>query len=61
MKKKVIKVKLYDVDWLRNGFCYRTTINVTKEQLKDIRETAKALGESIRYFHSGTRLDEYTI
>lgn len=41
------KKKYYTVDWYRNGFCYRTTVNVPYENLKDCRRTAKLLGEKI--------------
>lgn len=62
MKKKYKKVNLYDVDWLlSNGHCYRTTINVTMEQIKEMKITAKALGETIRYSKSGTKLEEYYV
>lgn len=41
------KKKYYTVNWYRNGFCYRTTVNVPYENLKDCRCTAKLLGEKI--------------
>lgn len=40
---------VYDIDWiLSNGFCYRSTLNLTKGQLNDARRTAKVLGETIK-------------
>lgn len=39
----------YSVDWIRNGWCYRTTIGVDWEGVKRFRKLAKALGETIRY------------
>jgi len=39
--------KYYIVDWYRNDFCYRTTTNVPFESLKDLRYTAKLLGEKL--------------
>jgi hypothetical protein len=37
----------YQVDWIRNGWCYRTTYGVPKDRIKECRATAKALGEKI--------------
>lgn len=42
-----METQLYWVDWIRDGFCYRSTHSVTKEQLKDIRKMAKALGDKL--------------
>lgn len=38
---------LYDINWLTNGFCYRTSLNLTKEDLDNARKTARLLGEKI--------------
>ena len=37
----------YQVDWIRNGCCYRTICGVPKEVLKQCRITAKTLGEKL--------------
>ena len=50
MKKRFLTLKKYDVDWVRNGFCYRTTRNCTFEQVKECRRIAKLLGEKIEYY-----------
>ena len=43
-RKIVRKKKIYDVDWYLRGtdYCYRTTINVTWEQVKAIAEDKMA-------------------
>lgn len=46
---KVIKVKYYTVHWYTNGFCYRSTRGCTMEDVKNCRNTAKLLGETIKY------------
>jgi hypothetical protein len=61
MRKKVIKTKIYSVDWIRNGFCYRTTMGCTWEDVKNCRRTAKLLGETIKYEHYDTKVDEYKV
>ena len=47
-------VKIYSVDWFRNGFCYRTTMECTWENVLDCKRTAKLLGEKIKYEHYRT-------
>ena len=42
-KKRFVTEKRYEVDWYRNGFCYRTTTNVTWEGVKDMKKIAKLL------------------
>ena len=37
----------YQVDWIRDGWCYRTTYGVPKDALKKCRAIAKALGEKL--------------
>ena len=59
MRKRYKNIKRYDVDWIRNGFCYRTTTNCTFEQVKEMRKTAKLLGEKIEYTYSHTEKIEY--
>jgi hypothetical protein len=61
MKKKVVKTKIYSVDWIRNGFCYRTTMECTWEDVKQCKRTAKLLGETIKYEHYDTREDVYVL
>lgn len=55
------KTKIYSVDWIRNGFCYRTTMGCTWENVKDCRKTAKLLGETIKYEHYDTKVDTYIL
>lgn len=47
MAKKEKKPITYQVDWIRDGWCYRTTCGVPKEVLKQCRITAKTLGEKL--------------
>lgn len=60
-KIKKIKTKIYSVDWFRNGFCYRTTMECTWENVLDCKRTAKLLGETIKYEHYKTIINTYTI
>ena len=39
--------KLYWVHWYRNGFCYRSTHSVPKNELSNCRKMAKMLGEKL--------------
>ena len=55
------KTKIYSVDWIRDGFCYRTTMGCTWEDVKDCKRTAKLLGETIEYEHYATKIDTYTL
>lgn len=59
MKKVTRKEKRYDIDWIRNGFCYRTTLDCPWSAVLDAKRTAKLLGEKIEYTHSHTR--EYEV
>ena len=45
--KKEKKPILYQVDWIRDGWCYRTTCGVPKDALKECRVAAKVLGEKL--------------
>lgn len=42
-----MKMQLYWVDWIRDGFCYRSTHSVTREQIKEMRKVARALGDKL--------------
>lgn len=59
MKKIFLTINKYDVDWVRNGFCYRTTRNCTFGQVIECRRIAKLLGEKIEYTYSHTEKIEY--
>ena len=37
----------YNIDWIRNGLCYRTTMDCPYSYVKNARQIAKALGETI--------------
>lgn len=43
-----MKEKSYLVDWYSGGFCYRSTICYTKEQVHSCKRTAKMLGDTIK-------------
>lgn len=51
------KVKIYWVDWYRNGYCYRSTSECRWEDVIDCKRTAKLLGEKIKY--ECYRVEEY--
>ena len=55
------KTKIYLVNWLHDGFCYRTTMGCTWEDVKDCKRQAKLMGEKIEYEHYDTKVDEYKI
>jgi len=62
MRKKIIKkTKIYSVDWIRNGFCYCTTMGCTWEDVKECRQRAKLMGETIKYELDHVREDVYTL
>lgn len=48
-RKKVVKVRIYTVNWYSNGFCYRTTRGCDMDAVKNCKRTAKLLGETIKY------------
>lgn len=58
-RKRVITEKRYFVNWISNGFCYRTTANCTWKQVLESKKIAKALGEKIEYEYSHTNKYEY--
>ena len=39
--------QLYWVDWYMDGFCYRSTHSLTKDEVKECRKTAKYIGATI--------------
>ena len=45
---KVRTEKRYNIDWIKNGFCYRTTMDCPYSYVKNARQIAKALGETIK-------------
>ena len=45
--KTMSKETLYWVDWYRDGYCYRSSHSVSKEELKECRRMAKMLGEKL--------------
>lgn len=40
--------KYYTVNWYSNDFCYRTTVHVPGSRVKELRQIAKMLGETIK-------------
>jgi len=61
MRKKVLRTKRYDVDWIRNGFCYRTTMDCPWEAVLEAKITAKWLGEKIEYRFSHYKNEVYIL
>ena len=51
---KVRTEKRYNIDWIKNGFCYRTTTDCPYSYVKKARRLAKALGETIKVEHYRT-------
>ena len=46
--------KRYNIDWFRYGFCYKTTMDCPYSYVKNARQVAKALGETIKVEHCRT-------
>ena len=55
------KTKIYNVDWICNGFCYRTTMGCDWKAVKDCKRIAKLLGEKIEYQFDHYREDVYSL
>jgi hypothetical protein len=51
---KLLKIRMYTIDWYRNGINYRTINDVSKDKLPKYKEEAKYLGEKLKitYTHS---------
>lgn len=61
-RKLIRKTKIYNVDWyLSNGFCYRTTTKCKWADVLQCKKVAAMLGETIKYEHVDTIIDEYII
>jgi len=56
---KKVRTKRYNVDWIRNGFCYKTTTDVPYDAIKGMRQTAKMLGETIEVEFDHYHIEEY--
>lgn len=56
---KVRTEKRYNIDWINNGFCYRTTMDCPYSYVKNARQTAKALGETIKVEYCRTLKYEF--
>ena len=62
MRRKIVKkTNIYSVDWIHNGFCYRTTMGCTWEDVKDCKRAARLMGEKIKYEKYDVRTDVYTL
>ena len=61
-QRKITKrTKIYNVDWIRNGFCYRTTMGCDWEAVKDCKRAAKLMGEKIEYEFDHYKEDTYVL
>lgn len=58
-KKRFISEKRYDVNCIRNGFCYATHTNCDWKAVINFRQIAKMLGEKITYEYTHTVKYEY--
>ena len=56
---KVRTEKRYNIDWISNGFCYRTTMDCPYSYVKNARRVAKALGETIKVEYCRTLKYEF--
>ena len=56
---KVRTEKRYNINWFRNGFCYRTTMDCPYSYVKNARQVAKALGETIKVEYCRTLKYEF--
>lgn len=62
MRRRIVKkTNIYSVDWIHNGFCYRTTMGCTWEDVLNCKKTARLLGEKIEYKKYDVRTDVYTL
>lgn len=55
------KSKRYDVNWIRNGFCYRTTTDCPWDAVLEAKRTAKLMGEAIEYEFTHYHEETYTL
>lgn len=58
-KKRFVTEKRYEVNCIRDGFCYATHTNCDWRAVKSFRAIAKALGETITYENTHTVKYEY--
>lgn len=62
MKKRKVKVKYYDCDFYTyyGIIPYKTTRNMTWEQVKTAKKVAKVVGDRVVYTYSHTEEYEYS-
>jgi hypothetical protein len=51
---KLLKIRMYTIDWYRNGINYRTINDVPKDKLPKYKEEAKYLGEKLKITYTHT-------
>lgn len=51
---KPLKIRMYTIDWYRNGINYRTINDVPKDKLPYYKEEAKCLGEKLKITYTHT-------
>lgn len=62
MKKRYTTQKRYTIDFINSsGFCYRTRTNCPYSYVKECRQIAKMLGETIKVEYERTIKDLYYI
>ena len=62
MARKIVRKKnIYDVDWYRGNWCYRTTTGCDWETVKRYRQLAKLMGERIEYQKTDVKEDVYYV
>ena len=54
MKINKFKIRMYTINWYRNGINYRTINDVPKDKLPKYKEAAKYLGENIKITYTHT-------
>jgi hypothetical protein len=59
-RRKIVRRKnIYDVDWWRGDWCYRTTTGCDWEAVLECKRAAKLMGEKITYEKTGVKEDVY--
>lgn len=61
MAVRKCKENRYTINWLRNGFCYRTTLDCPWSAVLYAKRVAKLLGEKIEYELERTIVYQYSL
>ena len=62
MARKIVRRKnIYDVDWYRGNWCYRTTTGCYWSDVLECKRAAKLMGERIEYQKTDVKEDVYYV